>query len=73
MSIRFKFPSILLVYFLMGPIALGVVFFINFAGQESLLCRSSEDLIEIIEYSTPFCSFLGIILLIISTISEYIY
>lgn len=44
----------------MGPIALSVVFFINFAGQESLLCHSSDDLIEIIEHSTPFCSFLGI-------------
>ena len=59
LSYRFKFPSILLVYFLLVPLFNDIVFVIKLVEQGSLLCQDSLDLIKIIEHSTPFCSFLG--------------
>ncbi len=57
--IRYRFPSILLVYFLVSPIIFDVTYLIGLAGRDALFCRSS-DLLETIENSTPFCSFTGL-------------
>ena len=56
---RYKFPSILLVYFLLSPMILDITYLIQLFGREALFCRSS-DLLETIENSTPFCSFTGL-------------
>ena len=55
---RFRFPSVLLVYYLLAPIILDVLYVILTAGSSSLLCYSS-NLLENINYTTPFCSLLG--------------
>ena len=55
---RFTFPSILLVYYLVSPIILDVAFFVGLAGQNTLLC-SSSNVLEAIEHSTQFCYFSG--------------
>ena len=55
---RYRFPSILLVYFLVTPIIFDVTYLIGLAGRDALYCRSS-DLLETIEKSTPFCYFTG--------------
>ena len=58
LSFRFKFPAILLVYYLVSPIIIDVTFFIRVFGRNHLLC-SSLDLLDSIEHSTPFCYLSG--------------
>ena len=53
--LRFKFPSILLVYYISIPIILDVTHFIGLAGRRSLFCRSDS----LFDDPTPFCSFTG--------------
>lgn len=56
---RYKFPSVLLVYFLLSPIIFDITYLIRLFGREALFCRSS-DLLETIDNPTPFCSFTGL-------------
>ena len=55
---RFKFPSVLLVYYLSVPIIDDVVFFVRSIGSDSLFCHS-PDLFETIAQPTPFCIMTG--------------
>ena len=56
--VRFKFPSVLLIYYLSPPLLLDINYFINVLGEDRLLCKWS-DLVESLENSTPFCQVTG--------------
>ena len=56
--VRFKFPSVLLVYYLSPPLLQDISYFITVLRGNHLLCVSS-DLVESLENSTPFCQVTG--------------
>jgi len=55
---RFKFPSVFVIFQTITVSVYIVFVLIAFTDKEELLC-SSDDLVEIIDNPTPFCTIIG--------------